>query len=219
MDKQEFVKMQELHNTYWWFKGKKEIILHLIRKYHPEAKNLLDIGCGEGYFFDHYPGIGIEPYSPTKRDHIIKKPIEAVSLDEKFDVILCLDVLEHLRDDTIIKKYIDNNLKENGIAIITVPAHRKLFNQHDTAHHHFRRYDKADLLQLLHVYQPKVYYYNSLLYPIAYAMRKLTKGKDNLKPLPWLINETLFTIFRLEKYVYRYLLNGMSLLAVIQKPA
>ena len=208
--------MINLHETYWWFRGKKEIILYLIKKYHPQAQSVLDIGCGDGYFFHQYQGVGIEPCELFKKPNIINRPIEEVSLDEKFDVIICLDVLEHLENDAIIKRFLDQNLQKKGIAIISVPAHRKLFNQHDLANHHYRRYDKQDFVSLLQEYSPTVYYYNSLLYPIAYIIRKFSRGQDNLKPLPKILNELLFSIFRLEKYLLNYLKTGMSLLAIIK---
>lgn len=217
MDKTEYEKMHNLHNKYWWFKGKQEIILHLINKYKPETKTILDIGCGDGYFFDKFSGIGIEPCHIFQKDNILNCRIENVNISDKFDTILCLDVLEHLENDTVIHRFLDNNLAENGLAIITVPAHKKLFNHHDEVNKHFRRYDKEDLEKLLEKYNTQIYYYNSLLYPAEYLVRKLSKGNNNFRPLPKLVNSILLNIFKLEKYLYKYFTTGMSLVAIVRK--
>lgn len=217
MERIEYEKMKLMDNVYWWFKGKREIIGHILEQYAPNARRILDIGCGSGYFFDKYSGIGIEPCSLFTGENIINERIENVSLQEQFDAILCLDVLEHLPDDTIIKKFIERNLKENGIMIVTVPAHPKLFNKHDQVNGHYRRYDYVMLKELFKEYNMEIYYYNSLLYPIAYIVRKLSKGENNLKVLPSVVNNILYRIFVLEKYLYKYLPNGLSMIAIIKK--
>ena len=208
--------MKKLHNKHWYFVGKKNIINYFIKKYKKNPE-ILDIGCGDGYFFDEYKGVGIEPCTLFKKENIINEPLENIKLDKKFDIILALDVIEHLEDDTLIYKFLDKNLKDDGVAIITVPAHKKLFNEHDIAHNHYRRYDKVDLENLLKNYNNKIYYYNSLLYPIAYVVRKITKGKNNLKLGNKIVNKILTSIFSFEKYTYKYHLTGMSLLAIVKK--
>lgn len=217
MDEEEYVKMKKLCNEYWWFKGKQDIVRYLIKKYKPYTRNVLDIGCGTGYFFDEYNGIGIEPCGIFERDNILNCKIENVKIKDKFDTIICLDVLEHLKDDTVIKKFIENNLVDNGLAIITVPAHKKLFNHHDEINNHYRRYEYMDLVMLLGQYGVDIYYYNSLLYPIEYLIRKFSKGDNNLKKLPKWLNLLLFYIFKLEKYLYKFFPTGMSLIAIVQK--
>jgi 2-polyprenyl-3-methyl-5-hydroxy-6-metoxy-1,4-benzoquinol methylase len=148
MTKNEYQKMKDLHNEYWWFRGKKEIVKYIFKTHKYDIKTILDLGCGSGYFFDEYVGLGVEPCNIFKADNIINEQLEEVEIDEKFDAIICLDVLEHLKDDSIIKKFINKNINENGIVIVTVPAHQHLFNNHDIVNGHYRRYDKQDLLIL-----------------------------------------------------------------------
>lgn len=217
MTKNEYQKMKDLHNEYWWFRGKKEIVKHILKAHKYDIKTILDLGCSSGYFFDEYEGLGVEPCSIFKADNIINEEIENVVVNEKFDAIICLDVLEHLKNDSFIKKFINENLNDNGIVIITVPAHKHLFNNHDIVNGHYRRYDKQDLISLFKEYNPEVYYYNSILYPVEVIIRKMSKGNDNLKALPKIINELLFQIFRIEKYFYKHFYTGMSILTVIEK--
>jgi SAM-dependent methyltransferase len=217
MTKNEYQKMKDLHNEYWWFRGKKEIVKQILKTHKHDIKTILDLGCSSGYFFDEYEGLGVEPCNMFKAGNIINEQLEKVEINEKFDAIICLDVLEHLKNDSIIKKFISENLNKNGIVIITVPAHKHLFNNHDIVNGHYRRYDKQDLINLFKEYNPEVYFYNSILYPIEIIIRKISKGKDNLKALPKIINELLFQIFKTEKHFYKFFNTGMSLLTIIHK--
>lgn len=144
MDSQELAKTNELYNRHWWFLGKYKIVHRLIQKYikTPYTPRVLDLGCGPAYFARFYQYTGIDPNTNIDAHNIIKARIEDVELTDKYDVILALDVLEHLEDDRIILRYLNENLKDNGIAIITVPAHPWLFSEHDRVCGHYRRYTK-----------------------------------------------------------------------------
>lgn len=220
MQNTEYLKMLNLYKEHWWFKARQDIVKHIIKKYTKDKKDItiLDIGCGPGYFFNEYKGIGIEHCDLFKGENIINSSIEQASLTEKFDVILALDVIEHLQDDTIINKFIKENLKDDGFAIITVPAHKKLFNNHDIINGHFRRYDYKDLENLLdeNIIE-KICYFNSLLYPLEYIVRKFTRGNDNLSMPPKIINYILYKIFSFEKYLLGVFPTGLSLMAVVTK--
>lgn len=219
METCEIVKMQQIYNTYWWFKGKYKIVNKLINKmikksYIPEV---LDLGCGPAYFsrFYRYTGIDCSIPSEFSCGSIIKARIEDVKLDKKYDVILALDILEHLEDDRVICRYLRNNLKDNGIAIVTVPAYQWLFSEHDRVCRHYRRYSKKQLKDLLSEFEYKIYYYNTLLFPVELIYRIVTKGRNNLKPLPKPLNVVLYVIFSFEYYLLPLLPFGMSLIAIV----
>ncbi len=125
-------------------------------------------------------------------------------------------MLEHLEDDRIILRYLQDNLKDNGIAIITVPAHPWLFSEHDRVCGHYRRYTKKQLKDLLGNFDCKIYYYNSLLFPAEILYRLITKGKNNLKQVPDILNHLLFFILSLEYYLLPILPAGLSLLAIVK---
>jgi len=61
--------------------------------------------------------------------------------DRKFDLVLMLDVLEHIADDAeFLQSVADSMLKSGGRIVFSVPAHPRLFSSHDTELGHFRRY-------------------------------------------------------------------------------
>ncbi len=128
--------------------------------------NILEIGCGIGNFttllppHGHTYAIDIEPsYIKTtkmklkKRAHVGFGDIEKGLFffkKTKFDTLICLNVLEHIRKH---KKSIRNMhllLKPNKHLILLVPAHPILYGNIDKAIGHYRRYTKNELIQILH---------------------------------------------------------------------
>lgn len=69
--------------------------------------------------------------------------------DKKFDSIVCLNVLEHIKNDREALKNLYKLLKDRGYLILLVPSHPKLYGAIDQSIGHFRRYDKNDLINQL----------------------------------------------------------------------
>jgi SAM-dependent methyltransferase len=63
----------------------------------------------------------------------------------KYDSIIALNVLEHVKDDVLALQELYKMLKNDGILIILVPCHRFLFNVIDEKLGHYRRYTKKEL--------------------------------------------------------------------------
>lgn len=76
---------------------------------------------------------------------------------------------------------------------------------------------KKQLKALLREFECRIYYYNSLLFPVEVLYRLITKGKNNLKILPGSLNRLLFFILSMEYYLLPVLPMGLSLLAVVKK--
>lgn len=75
---------------------------------------------------------------------------------------------------------------------------------------------KKQLKELFKTFDCKIYYYNSLLFPVEVLYRMFTKGRDNLKPIPSMLNRLLFLILSMEYYLLPLLPTGLSLLAIIK---
>jgi len=120
-----------------------------------KGKNLkiLDLGCGSGYvgsalakgnqviFLDSSE----EEIRDIKGLKLIGDALHLPFRDESFDLVLCADVLEHIKEDTKVLENIYNVLKKGGKAIIAVPAYSRLYGHHDKLIGHFRRYNKGEL--------------------------------------------------------------------------
>jgi len=242
MDIQMYRIFFEIQKKHWWFTSKKEIILDTIARYtnlKPESA-ILDIGCGSGLMLKALEEIGNTSGMDMSDDaiqfsqEIFKGPIKKGFLpnnvpypENQFDLITALDVIEHIDDDVQSLRTIRSLLTQNGTAIITVPAYMFLWSHFDELNEHKRRYalpELEDKLELADLRIEKISYYNTLLFPIAYLVRKLNNllGRDGASDIDMpgkTVNTILTKIFSSEKSLLRFcnLPFGVSILAVVKK--
>lgn len=69
---------------------------------------------------------------------------------EKYDVIMLLDVIEHIEDETPFLLAAREHLKPDGLIIIGVPMRQELYSAYDTVAGHYRRYSTRSLKGLVH---------------------------------------------------------------------
>jgi len=142
--------------------------------------------------------------------------------------VVASDVLEHIEDDLAAVWEIARVLRPGGAVVISVPAHPWLFSEHDAALHHFRRYSKATLRDLLKrggLRIRRISYWNAALFPAICLHRLLVKPRRGREPRsdtsssPWLINEALAALLAAEAAVLRHapLPWGVSLVAVAER--
>jgi SAM-dependent methyltransferase len=70
---------------------------------------------------------------------------ESFPVDQQFDTVICLNVVEHLQDDVAALRNIRSVLQEDGKAIVLVPQGPGLYGSLDKALGHFRRYTREEL--------------------------------------------------------------------------
>jgi SAM-dependent methyltransferase len=86
-------------------KSAKEIVPYLIKEYEP--KNVVDVGCGIGTWLSVFSNLGVKIsgidgslYSSQFRipqsSYIQFDLIREFTIDQKFDLVICLEVAEHL---------------------------------------------------------------------------------------------------------------------------
>ena len=71
--------------------------------------------------------------------------LETLGSNERFDVILYIDVLEHIQDDAAEIRRAAARLREGGHLIVLSPAYPWLFSPFDQAIGHYRRYTRKSL--------------------------------------------------------------------------
>lgn len=70
--------------------------------------------------------------------------------DRRFDVVVALDVAEHVPDDlAFVTEIAERWLAPGGHLVFSVPAHRWLWSSHDVLLKHFRRYRRGEGRRLL----------------------------------------------------------------------
>lgn len=102
-----------------------------------QAKQVLEVGCGAGATLHwlrasgralHTTGIEIAPRAAeiarTRVDHLLLGPVETQLeglAPASFDLLLCLDVLEHLVDPWRVLRALREKLKPGAMVIVSLP--------------------------------------------------------------------------------------------------
>lgn len=230
-----------LEKSHWWYRVRREIVRSLIRSYFPnkESLHILDIGCGTGELLsglssygDAY-GVDVSPRAVAfcKERGIQQVRVGSVTNisypDNNFDLVLALDIIEHVADDTKALAEIKRVLKPDGIAIFFVPAFMFLWGSTDVFSEHYRRYTRPELRSKIVAggFTPiRFTYFNTLLFlPIAVwrlANRVIPLHAHSETELNnSFINSLLYGIFRIEAFVLRFVNFpfGVSILAIARK--
>lgn len=96
--------------------------------------------------------IKLDSYSPKSETMTfdLEHPDEYADKLKNFkpDTILCINVLEHIRDDSSALTFLSQNSPDDCILLIMVPALSGIFNRLDTEAGHHRRYNKKALIEL-----------------------------------------------------------------------
>ena len=72
-----------------------------------------------------------------------------MSTDERYDLALCFEVLEHIEDDKSFMNSIHNILDKDGVFCGSVPCYMSKWQAGDEYVGHFRRYEKDELHEKL----------------------------------------------------------------------
>ena len=223
MDRAVFDRMAEHDQVHWWYVARRRILADLIRREAdlPDNARILEIGCGTGHNFEMLRAFGrldalevdgeARALASTRLGRAVgDAPLPELSgvPDHEYDLIALLDVLEHVDARPESLKSIAAKLAPGGKILITVPAYQWMWSAHDLAHHHKLRYSKKGLrrdAEAAGLKVRKIGFFNSLLFPIAAAVRILgklrgkTSSDDDLPPRP--LNATFGTIFGLERHL------------------
>jgi SAM-dependent methyltransferase len=244
MEKNIYRDMRKLEDTHWWFLGRRKILERVILRLElPRECRILDCGCGTGgnlcllASFGRVTGVEAD-YDAVciARSRNICEIFEGWLPDginffpiESFDLVTLLDVLEHVDDDEAALKSVRSVLAPGGFLIVTVPAFKFLWSEHDEEHHHKRRYRGSELEHvILRAGFNLLYmtYFNFWLFPMVSCVRlgKKLSGNRRRKTDLWLphpkINKVLYYILSSERFLIEKKLKlpfGVSLLAVASK--
>jgi len=240
----EFIEeMSEVEESNWWHEGRRRILHDNVKLLLRGIKNpkILDVGCGTGgtsnifLKFGNLIGIDIS-FSALKiaskkgLENIFRSNLTNIPLqDEIFDIITALDVIEHVRDDSIVLLELKRLIKNTGYLIITVPAFQFLWSEHDVALSHYRRYTISTLTKVLTdsgFEITRISYFVSFIF-IPYSIyRILTRNSINkTKPhtvkrtFPEIINKLLEKSMLIENALMKKinLPFGVSLICVAKK--
>ena len=203
---------------HWWFRGRRAVILAALdRALTRGPHRLLDVGCGTGNVLEALGRFGVAV--GMEADATLVAAARAAGLDVRLgalpndrvvpvgwpDVILLLDVLEHLDDDAAALRTAHALLEPGGTLVAAVPAYRWLWSDHDVVLGHRRRYSAARLRAVVEgagFTVASLSYFNMLLLPVIALVRTwrrlwVAHGHDLVRP-PAAVNAVLARVFALE---------------------
>ncbi|AEG61042.1 class I SAM-dependent methyltransferase [Desulforamulus ruminis] len=234
-----YLNMVKMECNHWWYKGRREIISKLLNLYLSPDMKILDAGCGAGgnmVFLEKYGSVMGIDISPEMVEHCKKiglmarrESVTRLSFeDQSFDLVLCLDVLEHLENDQKALEELKRVLRPGGLLLITVPSFSWLWGRHDELNQHYRRYDSGELQQILQSAGFQVErstYFNFFLLPPVWLVRKLGRmlpafgGKTDFQFGCGRLNLFFYAVMKLEAVLMDYvnLPIGVSQLILARK--
>lgn len=201
----------EAEKTNAWFLKRKELVYELIKN-QPKSAKILEIGCGSGYILDHLKKNGftnIEGVDASKTwlpfYKNIKKGTKLPTKKNSYDIILLLDVIEHVKTEKTLLKKIHDLLKKDGILLISAPAYMFMWSHHDVLNRHYRRYTRTRLnkpviesgFDII-----KSTYWNAKMLPPIYLIKMIQKMKkskaSNMEVMPTWTNNIYKAVLGLE---------------------
>lgn len=242
----EYEKMFLLEDSYWWFVGRRHILSGLLGKARAARRRpeILEVGCGTGgnlgmlEKFGRTVGmdlpVALKWSARRKFGRLVASRAEALACrDNAVDLVVCLDVLEHLGDDLAAAREMFRACRQGGHLLLTVPAYRFLWSEHDEALGHRRRYSRKELgrvvveagfkpLRLCHAI-------TFLFLPILafrFGQKLLARLRPTARPAvayvqpPGAVSALFISLLRVEAWLLKRfdLPFGVSLVCLAQKP-
>jgi SAM-dependent methyltransferase len=237
MTPQELSAMIAADERHWWYRGRRRVLHAVLDGLAlPPGARILDAGCGSGRTLDDLArlgdayGVDLSPAAASAaHDRGHKTYVAAVEelpfADATFDLVTCLDVIEHTPDDEITLAELLRVTRPGGRLLVTVPAYPALWSSHDEANQHYRRYTRGSLLSAAVAagwrLQRDSYFNSALLAPAALvrlARRRAGTQRSELSLTPRRADRVLEMPNAAEAAVLRSggrIPAGLSLLAVL----
>lgn len=172
-----------------WYPMPRQILRnHVVRSYFTtpmQGEKILEMGYGLGHFMPFFVEKGAEVwgYDPSEMAYryasaYLKKTIKDATpihlcqrideLDEfQFDLLIAIEVLEHIENDVEMLAKWSNYINEKGEILISVPAHMRKWGDTDNAAGHVRRYERDELITKLNQVGFKVKYFWCYGFPLS----------------------------------------------------
>lgn len=225
-----------IERHYWTLARNRIIARELFRIGVSKAK-ILDVGCGKGIVLAYLRGHGFDIWgselSSTEpvpdAEPYVKTGVGVTDLPggfrNAFQVILLLDVIEHLEDSERFLNELACSFPNATHYLITVPARAELWSNYDSFHGHRKRYamqDMAGLARNLGWEILRLGYFFRLLYIPAYVVTRLPRQRQTEIRPPCgtmaAVHDMVAHILALEARILPASLPGTSLILTAKAP-
>jgi SAM-dependent methyltransferase len=244
MKEYNFKFYSKLNKDFWYVRSRQDLLKRILEKYYPGKRDLkkrglkiLDAGCGTGFNFEALNCFGAVygvdlnkgALRQSRRFHYKKlelKDINKIKYKNYFDVIVAVELIEHIEDDEATLKNFYRYLKPSGLLVITAPAFNFLWSRDDELAMHKRRYLKKRLreivtragFEIIHL----TYRYFFYFFPgfFVFLLQRFKKNKNSLEYTPAFLNRMLVSCMVFEnKLLSRKIIFpfGVGLLCIARK--
>jgi SAM-dependent methyltransferase len=229
MERAEYQLIENVQTRHWWWRGRRDIIETVLDENIGRAAelNIVDVGAGFGaniptlQQYGKVTALELDPSALQRIQEDFGAEVATLRwkspepLAQRFDLAVLADVLEHIPDDAAAVEWLSRHLVPGGYVLITVPAHNFFWTEMDDVVHHFRRYDKAGLINLFSErFEIRLAsYYNMFLFPVKAAFVGYARGLRALRPEvpkrsfndvpPQIVNETFYRVLQFESRLIR----------------
>lgn len=236
MDVKEIDILGDQIGTHWYYKSKAAAVYKALQGL--KIHNILDVGAGSGFFSKY-----LISNTGAKESWCVDTAYDS-EFDEKYlngiihyrkvnpaiepDLVLLVDVLEHIEDDTSFLQDYVRNVPKGTTFFISVPAFNFLWSQHDVFLEHKRRYSLKqleDLVTSCHLSIDTGFYYFGAVLPIAVVTRLMKnifcsqhKPQSQLQSHSKFVNSFLSSLCSFEiNFMLKNRFAGLSAMCVAKK--
>lgn len=216
--------MEEMEDSHWWFKARREIIVATVARYVTSGSDVVDFGCGTGGIARELSGMGYRVVAADNSGRALltcqDNGLRTVDTSREWidpqsaDCVLAGDILEHVEEDVGLLVKLRGVLRPGGYLIATVPAFEFLWSGEDYVSEHLRRYVRSGLLGTIRAAGYREVwcsYFNSVLFLlvlVATLAKRIFRPRDmyrsDISRLPDWQNEILYRLFVFERYLLRW---------------
>lgn len=246
MESTEFVDVQNAHaypdgiEDHYWNSARQSMIEDRLRQAGiPRNAAILDIGCGRGHTVcalrrAGYDAVGVDLSSPPPANRHVGRHLHLgedcfqlpLELRQRCQVILMLDVLEHLPAPAAFLEQLSTSFPSCETLLVTVPARQELWSNYDEYYGHYLRYDARAIRELFREGSFQLMDWEYLfhgLYGPAQVLKLLGRNRNIELAAPsarsrWL-HRLIRSAFLFERRIIPKWVPGTSLLAVARRRA
>jgi SAM-dependent methyltransferase len=144
---------------HFWVRHRNAVLDRHFGRVVQTAAAIGEVGCGNGLILSHLEqryGKAADGFELNRHALELCQPLASrlfvydiferqLSLRDRYDLMLLMDVLEHIEDEVAFLQAVGDHLQPNGRLLIGVPMRSHLYSMYDEVAGHHRRYESDRL--------------------------------------------------------------------------